>query len=237
MVVAVLVAVLAAVHGRGHEQVVAVAASAAVELVRCHEDRAERGAEVLALVRPEPALHLLELGVTGRPVAQDEEAGDRTAGLVRRDGADLAADVLVAGQVTAFEALPTDFAGALIDPADLRGRLVRLLAVAVPQLPPDAGRVAVAAALAPADRVFEGDGVAPRASRRSSLTTGRCEGDRELASPSRHRQPLELGEARPHGFDEHKEALNCPLGRQPRDRKRTGLEISREAEPTAGGSA
>jgi Domain of unknown function (DUF4062) len=61
------------------------------------------------------------------------------------------------GQVTAFEALPTDFAGALVDLADLRTRLVRLLAVAVPQLPLGAERVAVAASLAPADRVFEGD--------------------------------------------------------------------------------
>ncbi len=79
--------------------------------------------------------------------------------------------VLAAGQVTAFEALPTDFAGALIDPADLRGRLVRLLAVAVPQLPANAGQVAVAAALAPADRVFEGDPAAVGGRSRAELRT------------------------------------------------------------------
>lgn len=74
-------------------------------------------------------------------------------------------------QVSAFEAPPTDFAGALVDDADLRGRLVRLLAVAVSQLPPSADRVAVGSSLAPADRVFEGDPAAVVGRTRAELRT------------------------------------------------------------------
>jgi hypothetical protein len=61
------------------------------------------------------------------------------------------------GQVTAFEALPTDFMGALVDRPELQRRLSRLVRVASDQLPPSTTDVALAASLAPLDHVYEGD--------------------------------------------------------------------------------
>jgi hypothetical protein len=61
------------------------------------------------------------------------------------------------GQVSAFEALPTDFMGALVDDDDLRRRSTGLLRLAGACLDDRAETVAVAAALGPLDRVFEGD--------------------------------------------------------------------------------
>lgn len=60
-------------------------------------------------------------------------------------------------QVSVFEALPTDFMGALVDDADLRRRTADLLRLAGRCLDARAETVAVAAALGPPDNVFEGD--------------------------------------------------------------------------------
>jgi hypothetical protein len=57
--------------------------------------------------------------------------------------------VHVSGQVTAFEALPTDFAGALVNKPELQTRTAQLLAAAATHLPPDAQRIAVAASITP----------------------------------------------------------------------------------------
>ncbi|WP_435122582.1 DUF4062 domain-containing protein [Micromonospora tulbaghiae] len=65
--------------------------------------------------------------------------------------------VFVSGQVVAFRALPTDFAGALVDHSELQRRSSDLLAAGALHLPEGAGHVAVAATLAPLDRVFEGN--------------------------------------------------------------------------------
>jgi hypothetical protein len=59
--------------------------------------------------------------------------------------------------VSAFEALPTDFMGALVNQAELQRRLARLLTLAAGALPTGTTEVAPAASLAPLDRVFEGD--------------------------------------------------------------------------------
>ncbi len=82
--------------------------------------------------------------------------------------------VHVSGQVTAFEALPTDFAGALVNKPELQTRIARLLATAATHLPPDAQRIAVAASINPADRVWEGDpaDVNGRTGSRMRITTG-----------------------------------------------------------------
>lgn len=61
------------------------------------------------------------------------------------------------GQVVAFQALPTDFMGALVNLPELQRRTAGLLAVAARHLAPRASSVAVAATLAPLDKVFEGD--------------------------------------------------------------------------------
>lgn len=82
--------------------------------------------------------------------------------------------VHVSGQVTAFEALPTDFAGALVNKPELQTRTARLLAASATHLPPDAQRIAVAASINPADRVWEGDpaDVNGRTGGRMRITTG-----------------------------------------------------------------
>ncbi len=64
---------------------------------------------------------------------------------------------IASGQVSAFRALPTDFAGALVDRADLQRRAVELLLAAARHLSDDVGPVAIAAGVGPLDRLFEGD--------------------------------------------------------------------------------
>jgi hypothetical protein len=61
------------------------------------------------------------------------------------------------GQVSVFEALPTDFMGALVNRDDLQRRLSRLMVLAAGVAPSHITAVAPAASLAPLDRVFEGD--------------------------------------------------------------------------------
>lgn len=73
----------------------------------------------------------------------------------------------VGGQASAFRALPTDFAGALVNHADLQRRAVELLLAAARHLGDDGGPVAIAAAVGPLDGLFEGD---------PALVTGRRSG-------------------------------------------------------------
>lgn len=60
------------------------------------------------------------------------------------------------GAAMAFQALPTDTMGALVDRADLKQRLSVLLRIIAPRIPATE-HIALAAALDPADRVIEGD--------------------------------------------------------------------------------
>jgi hypothetical protein len=59
--------------------------------------------------------------------------------------------------VSVFEALPTDFMGALVNRDDLQRRLSRLMVLAAGVAPSHITAVAPAASLAPLDRVFDGD--------------------------------------------------------------------------------
>src|SRR5436190_10269784 len=68
------------VDGRGHREVIARAAPRIRQLVGCHEPRAERAREVLALGRTETDRRLLALEVARRPIVEDREAAD---GLLR----------------------------------------------------------------------------------------------------------------------------------------------------------
>ncbi|MCZ2847422.1 DUF4062 domain-containing protein [Modestobacter sp. VKM Ac-2978] len=61
------------------------------------------------------------------------------------------------GQVTVFEALPTDSMGALVNREELQRRLARLMVLAAGAVPPGTDTVAPAASLSPLDRLFEGD--------------------------------------------------------------------------------
>jgi hypothetical protein len=61
------------------------------------------------------------------------------------------------GQVSVFEALPTDFMGALVNQGELQRRLSRLIVLAAAAVPAGTTAVAPAASLAPLDRVFEGN--------------------------------------------------------------------------------
>lgn len=85
--------------------------------------------------------------------------------------------VLSTGQVTAFEALPTDFIGALVDTAELQRRAARLLASAAKHLLAHSSSVAFAATLSPLDNVFEGD-----PARVSGRTSGGIRGRQGLAA-------------------------------------------------------
>jgi len=78
-----------------------------------------------------------------------------------------------AGQVTAFEALPTDSMGALVNASELQHRLVRLIRAATPYVPDGAKAVAVAASLRPLDTLFEGDPAAVGGRRRGTWRNAR----------------------------------------------------------------
>jgi len=64
--------------------------------------------------------------------------------------------VHASGQVTASEALPTDSMGALINASELQTKTAMLLVVAAGHLS-TGQRIAVAASISPADRVWEGN--------------------------------------------------------------------------------
>jgi hypothetical protein len=61
------------------------------------------------------------------------------------------------GQVSAFDAFPTDFMGTLVNDAEIRRRSADLLRVARGLLDDRAQQVAVASSLGPLNQVFEGD--------------------------------------------------------------------------------
>ncbi len=65
--------------------------------------------------------------------------------------------VLATGQVMAAQALPTDLMGTLVDAGDLQRRVASMLPVAATLLGPTSAVLAVAAAVSPLDRLFEGD--------------------------------------------------------------------------------
>lgn len=75
----------------------------------------------------------------------------------RRDHEHRGVAFLASGQVTAFHALPTDLMGALVDAGDLQRRVATLLPICATLLHTVSGTIAVAAAISPLDKVFEGD--------------------------------------------------------------------------------
>lgn len=75
----------------------------------------------------------------------------------RREHQHRAVAVLATGQAIVAQALPTDLMGTLVDAGDVQRRVASMLPMAAALLPSSSGVVAVAAAVSPLDRVFEGD--------------------------------------------------------------------------------
>lgn len=93
--------------------------------------------------------------------------------------------VLRSGQLMAFESLPTDFIGALVNHEELQQRGAHLLDVSSRLLPVEGGTgtVAIAAALGPLDRVLEGD--PSKVNGRSSGSLGLQRGGSAMMVPDR----------------------------------------------------